>query len=559
MLRPRLAGRDRTFIGVALGSAIIAGLALSTRADGPDHRSSWPMIGHDVRNTRSQDAELKIDRRNVSRLLPKWTLTTAGDVSATPTVVKGHGRGDDDDDDAKAGRVFGLGDFGDRGKHGGDRGHEAVYFPDWGGMLWSVDGETGQVIWSRKISDYNGITGSISRTSPAFAHGMIFVGDLNGNMMGVNARTGDLVWITELDPNPNTIVTTSPIVLGNRLYISTSSSGGGVARQIFRGSLSALDIRTGQIIWQTFVLPDNGGVPGGFAGGAFVNPPAIDVDNGLIFGAAGQSYNQPASVTACLAAVPGGWDENCFPAGAYFNSVIAFDLRTGAPRWSFRGAGPDARRLGCGDTPPAWCPPWENNFSVWDFAGSGANVFRARVNGRWRDLVGIGQKSGVYWTLDARTGKLVWATLVGHGGDPGGIQWGSAIDDDRIYAAIGHVGVGTPYTLPSGQTITGGSWAALDPRTGRIIWQVADPLNAPDLGALTVANGVVYAGSMAHTGDQMYALNSRTGDILWRFSAGGSVVDGPAVVSGTVFWGSGYARTGGVGNDQFFAFSVDGK
>ena len=131
-------------------------------------------------------------------------------------------------------------------------------------------------------------------------------------------------------------------MLGNRLYIATSSSGGGVARQIFRGSMIALDIRTGKIVWQTFVLPDNGGEPGGFAGGAFVNPPAIDVENGLVYGAAGQLYFQPESVTACLAAAPDGWDEKCFPAGAYFNSVIAFDLRTGKPRWSFRGAGPSA-------------------------------------------------------------------------------------------------------------------------------------------------------------------------------------------------------------------------
>ena len=101
--------------------------------------------------------------------------------------------------------------------------------------------------------------------------------------------------------------------------------------------------------------------------------------------------------------------------------------------------------------------------------------------------------------------------------------------------------------------------AALDPATGTIEWQTPDPQGAPDLGALTVANGVLYAGSMAHTGDQMYALDTSTGDILWRFPAGGSVVGGPAVVDGTVYWGSGYARTGGVGNDQFFAFSLGGK
>lgn len=529
-------------LALALGTALAIAAALPTRADGPEHGSEWRMIGHDVRNTRSQPLESRIRPQNVSRLLPKWVLTTAGDVSATPAVVEDN----DDGDDKKR--------YGDHGS--------AVFFPDWGGKLWKVDAETGNVLWSRSISEYNGIQTPlpVSRTSPAYARGMIFIGDLNGNMMAVDAATGDLVWISKLDPNPNTIVTTSPVVLGNRLYIATSSSGGGAARQIFRGSMIALDIRTGKIVWQTFVLPDNGGVPGGFAGGAFVNPPAIDLENGLVYGAAGQLYTQPATVTACLAADPDGWDEACFPAGAYFNSVIAFDLHTGAPRWSFRGAGPDARRLGCGEEPPTWCPPWQN-FSIWDFAGSGANVFRAHIRGRWRDVVGIGQKSGVYWTFDARSGKLLWSRLVGHGDDPGGIQWGTAVDGKRIYAAIGHRNAmpGVPYTLPSGESITGGSWAALSPSTGQILWQTPDPLGAPDLAALTVANGVLYGGSMAHTGDQMYALNAATGSILWRYTAGGSVVAGPAVVGGTVFWGSGYARTGGVGNDKFYAFSIEGR
>ena len=153
-------------------------------------------------------------------------------------------------------------------RHGGT----ALYFPDWGGTLWKVDAESGQVVWSRSIAEYNDIPGSISRTSPSYADGALYVADLNGNMMAVDADTGDLRWITELDPNPNTIVTGSPVILGNRLYIATSSSGGGVARMTFRGSMIALNARTGRIVWQTFVLPGNTG----FAGGAFVNPPAID-------------------------------------------------------------------------------------------------------------------------------------------------------------------------------------------------------------------------------------------------------------------------------------------
>ena len=505
-------------------------LASVPALSGDAGETSWRMGGRDVRNTRSQPEEWQIDAFSARRLKTRWVLTTAGDVSATPAVVDG-----------------------------------AVYFPDWGGKLWKVDAETGAVIWSRAISEYTGIAGAVSRTSPAFAGGSIFVGDLNGNMMAIEASTGDLRWITELDSNPNTIVTTSPVVHGNRLYIATSSSGGGVARMTFRGSLVALDTRTGRIVWQTFALPDNGGVPGGFAGGAFVNPPAIDIANGLIYAAAGQLYFQPASVTSCLAADPDGWDEACYPEGAYFNSLVALDLRTGKPRWSFRAAGPDARALGCGPTPQSWCPPWENNFNVWDFAGAGANVFRARVQGRSRWVVGIGQKSGVYWLLDARTGALLWSRLVGHADDPGGIQWGTAVDGERIYVAIGHNRVRAPYVLASGETVTGGSWAALDPSTGEILWQVPDPRwtidpgGASDLAALTVANGVLYAGSMSHAGEQMYALDATNGSVLWRFAAGGSVVAGPAVVDGVVYWGSGYARTGGVGNNKFYAFSVDGK
>jgi polyvinyl alcohol dehydrogenase (cytochrome) len=152
----------------------------------------------------------------------------------------------------------------------------------------------------------------------------------------------------------------------------------------------------------------------------------------------------------------------------------------------------------------------------------------------------------------------LWSTLVGPGSDPGGIQWGTAFDGRRIYAAIGH-NTGQPYTLPSGDTITGGSWAALDPATGRILWQTPDPQGAPDLASLSAANGVLYGSSMAHTGDQMYALDTATGEILWRFPAGGSIVGGPAIVRGAVYWGSGYGRTGGVGNNQFYAFTIDGR
>jgi polyvinyl alcohol dehydrogenase (cytochrome) len=151
----------------------------------------------------------------------------------------------------------------------------------------------------------------------------------------------------------------------------------------------------------------------------------------------------------------------------------------------------------------------------------------------------------------------VWATQVGPGGTGGGIQWGSATDGRRVYAAIANSS-GQSYTITSagGQqsTISGGSWAALDAATGRILWQTADPQGARDSGFVSTANGVVYAGSAAVTGNNMYALDAGSGAILWKFASGGPVISGAAVVRGTVYWGSGYGR--GANHYKVYAFSL---
>jgi len=304
-------------------------------------------------------------------------------------------------------------------------------------------------------------------------------------------------------------------------------------------------------------------------------PPAVDRELGLVYGTFGQPYTEPASVTACHAA-HGGFAESCEQPGSYLKSIVAFDMRTGDPRWFYRVQGHDPWVRACGSQPPAvtWCAP-ESDAEKWDMGGSGANVMRVRIHGRWRDVVGVGGKSGVYLLLDARTGAFIWNTLIGPGGDQGGMEWGTAFDGQRIYAAITnhhHIqynmtenGALTPFTS------TGGSWAALDPRTGKILWQTADPqvealsgvgtVGVWDLAPITVANGVVYASSMAKlpSQDQMFALDAATGRILWEFGAGSSVNSGPAVANGSVYWGSGYSRSGveGSGNNRLYAFTVD--
>jgi polyvinyl alcohol dehydrogenase (cytochrome) len=495
------------------------------------------MIGRVPANTRDA-SEHRIKPSNVDRLAPKWVATTTGDVSGTPAVVDG-----------------------------------AVYFGDFGGTVWKLDADTGAVIWSHRVPDYTGLAGDYARTSPVVAGNTLVVGVIRGpsvlgvsgpNMLGIDTKTGALRWATQIHPDPHAAMTGSPVLVGNTVITGVSATNAGGPGATFRGAIVALDARTGRILWRTYSLPDNGGVPGGYAGATMFSPPAVDMKDRLVYGTFGQLYTKPASVAACDAA-HGGFSESCQLPGAFFHSIVAFDLDTGAPVWSYRVFGDEPWQRACGSLPPTvtWCPANLDDV-LWDFGGAGANVFRIKVDKRWRDVVGVGEKSGVYVVLDAKTGEFVWNTLVGPGGDQGGIQWGTAYDGDRIYAAITNQ-ANTPYQLtqngvPSGPFVTGGSWAALDPATGRILWQTADPAGAYDLAPVTSANGVVFASSMAPTGNQLYALDAATGAILWRFAVGSSVNSGPSVVDGTVYWGTGYARgPGGTGNNKLYAFSLDGK
>ncbi len=532
--------RNRWFRKTALAvvSFAVASGSLALRNAGPE----WRMIGNDPGNNRNQPLEREISVNNVSHLAMKWTAPTAGDVSATPAVADG-----------------------------------AVYFGDFGGMEWKLDAATGHVIWSHKISEYTGIEGDMSRSSPALAGDTLVIGDLRApNVMGIDANSGKLRWITPLDADPHGIMTGSPVLAGDTIYVGTSQVGAST----YPGALVALDAKTGHILWRTFSMPNPNGLPGGYWGGVMLGPPAVDVPDGLVFASFKSAGGEPPAVKACNAAAPGGFSESCEQPGSYFSSIVAVNMKTGSPVWSYRVIGEEPWKRACGSQPSdvTWCAPESDNpvnhGDKWDVGGSGANVFDLGTGRSRRTVVGVGEKSGVYVVLDAKTGKFVWNTLVGPGGDMGGMEWGTAYDGKRIYVSISNQHHISYRMTENGKltdaSATGGSWAALDSQTGKIIWQRSDPqtevLNGKtvgvwDLAPVSAANGVVYVASMAKSGNEFYALDGATGNILWAQSAGSSVNAGPAVVDGAVYWGSGYSRSRaeGNGNNKFFAFAIDGS
>ena len=484
------------------------------------------MAGQNLSGTRSQPNEHKINSANVKSLEVKWAFTTGGDVSATPAV----------DDNA-------------------------VYFPDWAGNLYAVQKESGKLLWSKKISDYDNYPGAVTRVTPAVTEDDLIIGDIqnprlahNGaNIIAVNRHTGALHWITMVDRHPAAIITGSPVVLGNVVYVGVSSIEESLAVSpaypccTFRGSMVALNLQTGQVLWQTYTVPDNNANPDGYSGGAIWQPPAIDTARGSLFVGTGNNYEVPQSVKDCLAASTPSAQPSCFDAKDYFDAALSLDLKTGQVKWARRVQGVDVWTVACVRNPnPVSCPvPSSPDF---DLSGSGPNLLPG--------LVGFGQKSGIYWALNPDTGTIIWSSVVGPGATLGGIEWGTATDGQHIFVAITN-SAHQSYPLINGQTITWGAWSALDAATGKILWQTADPAEAVDMGSVSVANGVLYAPSFS---GNMHALDATTGQILWTFASGGSVLDGPSIANGIVYWGSGYAKTGGgTANNKVFAFSVHGS
>jgi len=101
----------------------------------------------------------------------------------------------------------------------------------------------------------------------------------------------------------------------------------------FRGSMLALDLETGEILWQTYTAP------AGFSGNAlWGSSPAIDTKRKQVYVATGNNYSVPQYVLDCVAAAGDDPDAKaaCLPAENHFDTIMALDMKTGAINWATR-------------------------------------------------------------------------------------------------------------------------------------------------------------------------------------------------------------------------------
>lgn len=80
-------------------------------------------------------------------------------------------------------------------------------------------------------------------------------------------------------------------------------------------------------------------------------------------------------------------------------------------------------------------------------------------------------------------------------------------------------------------------------RNGRVLWLTANPSKTTANGPVSVANGVVFAGSADRMGS-VYAIDAMNGKILWSYQTGASVYGGMSISNGCIYVGHGYSVWG---------------
>ena len=181
-------------------AGVVAAIGLAAGLDEVEGAfGQWRVAGQNLANTRSAAGEKQISSSNVGSLAVKWTFTTGGDVSATPTVA-------------------------------GD----ALYVPDWAGNVYAINRNNGQQIWSVQVPVLDGVMGAVSRSSPAIHGDDVIIGDIENdgvapphkgaNLIALNRKTGKLHWITQVDNQGMAIITGSPVVYGDVVYVGISSN-----------------------------------------------------------------------------------------------------------------------------------------------------------------------------------------------------------------------------------------------------------------------------------------------------------------------------------------------
>lgn len=525
----RLSGTERRAVaeyvtnkkfGTELPASTVGRCSSTVTLSAPFSGPYWNGWGVTPTNTRFQPAEQAgLDPERVAKLTLKWAFgfPDTAQAWAQPSIA--------------GGRLF--------------VGSQA-------GTVYSLDARTGCIYWtfSAKTGVRTGMTlGSIARPDRA-ALTAVYFADMGGTVYALDAATGELVWTRRVEEHPLVRITGTPTLFEDKLFVPVSSFEESQSSQAdyqcctFRGSVVSLDAATGTVAWKAYTFPQEpqplsqtaqGVQQWGPAGGAVWAAPTIDAKRRAVYVATGNNYSPPQQQTA--------------------DAVLALDLDTGRVRW--------AKQLTTEDIFPCRSGRTETCGPDFDFGNSA--ILTAS---RGRDVIVIGQKSGIGWALDPeQQGAVLWQYEAGTGSTLGGMEWGSAADPEHVYFPVSDVRSPEP-----------GGLHAVKLETGDRAWFTPPPplkcgssgpgCNGAQSAAITVIPGVVFSGSVD---GGLRAFSTKNGAVIWEYDtnrefqtvngvpAKGASINGPGpvVAGGMLYVNSGYGFAGSRPGNVLLAFGVD--
>jgi outer membrane protein assembly factor BamB len=406
-----------------------------------------------------------------------------------------------------------------------------VYVQDLQSNVMAISLATGRVLWRHAYNSPNGGPDGVT-----VADGIVYAAT-NHAAVALSAATGSQLWSRTLIGNDHEGIDMTPGYNHGTVYVSTVPVNPTVGEYLGGGkaTLWALDAATGAPEWSWDEVQDLWGKPGINSGGGQWYPPSFDARGNVYIGVANPGP---------LFSVPGyPWGTSRPGPNLYTDSVVKLSPQ-GKLLWYYQLTPHDLYDWDLQDPP-------------------------VLTTARGRPVVIDGGKAGILIELDARTGTLLWKLPVGvhnghdhdglltenatpssHIGLPatfclepgvfGGIETQLASNGSTTFAAVNDLPTTVSATGHTGSLAAAieavlkatGEMVAVSQDTGTIEWDTRLP--SSPYGAATVTNDVVF--TTTFHGD-LYALSAATGAILLKtpMSAGANApvaIDGDYVIAG---------------------------
>jgi alcohol dehydrogenase (cytochrome c) len=458
--------------------------------------------------------------------------------------------------------------------------------------IFALDAKTGQKLWKYEHRLPEGIMPccDVVNRGAALYDKLVIFGTLDAQLVALDQDTGKVVWKEKVDDyQAGYSETAAPIIVNGLVLTGVSGGEFGVS-----GRVEARDALTGQLVWSRPTVEgqmgyrydkDGKATPNGISGTTNATWPGELWKTGGAATWLGGSYDPKTGLAYFGAGNPAPWNSHLRPGDNLFSSsTIAIDPKTGQIVWHYQTTPHDG-----------WDYDGVNEFVTFDMDGQ-------RYGGK-------ADRNGFFYVINAKDGalknafpfvrKITWATSIdlktgrpnyddsnrpgapasGAAEGKGSVvfsapsflggknqmpmayspktnffyvpanEWGMEIWNEPVAYKKGAAYLGAGFTIKTINDDYIGALRAIDPKSGKIVWEVKN--SAPLWGGvLATAGDLVFYGVPE---GYFKALDARTGKELWKFQTGSGVVAPPvtwsdggtqyvAVISG---WGGAVPLWGG--------------